>query len=119
MAMLEDWCRSYSNQDKRRMADDLSWRYQDLQWLPLLNGCCFARLGRPSKVLYRSQPYLLAPAEMYELTGDVQNVVFPALRLPEGDKLMVYYGAADTHVCVAYGYLSEVIDFVKNNSCAL
>lgn len=72
----------------------------------------------PSKVLYRSQPYLLAPAEMYELAGDVPNVVFPcaALHSLEEDKLTVYYGAADTSVAIAFGRLSEVVDFIKENT---
>ena len=74
--------------------------------------------NEPDKVKYRSQPYLLAPAELYEMTGDVPNVVFPcaALHSHEEDKLALYYGAADTCTGVAYGKISEVVDFVKNNS---
>ena len=74
--------------------------------------------NEPEKVKYRSQPYLLAPAELYELTGDVPNVLFPcaALHSEEEDKLALYYGAADTVTSVAFGKLSEIIDFVKNNS---
>ena len=67
----------------------------------------------PSKVLYRSMEYLLAPAAPYELVGDVPNVVFPCSALVEGDKVAIYYGAADTHVCMAFGYISEIIDFLK------
>lgn len=70
----------------------------------------------PSKVLYRTQPYLLAPAAAYELAGDVPNVVFPCAALTQGDRLAVYYGAADTCVALAFGYISEIIDFIKNNS---
>ena len=72
----------------------------------------------PDKVLYRSQPYLLAPAAPYELVGDVPNVLFPCATLHsvEEDKVALYYGAADTVTSVAFGKLSEIIDFVKNNS---
>lgn len=70
----------------------------------------------PSKVLYRTQPYLLAPAAPYETAGDVPNVVFPCAALTEGDKVTVYYGAADTCVCLAFGRISEIIDFVKKHS---
>jgi beta-1,4-mannooligosaccharide/beta-1,4-mannosyl-N-acetylglucosamine phosphorylase len=70
----------------------------------------------PSKVLYRTKPYLLAPAAPYELAGDVPNVVFPCAALNEGDKVAVYYGAADTVVGMAFGYISEIIEFIKNNS---
>ena len=71
----------------------------------------------PSKLLYRTQPYLLAPAAPYELVGDVANVIFPCSALNDGERVCIYYGAADTHVCTAYGYLKEIIDFTKNNSC--
>jgi beta-1,4-mannooligosaccharide/beta-1,4-mannosyl-N-acetylglucosamine phosphorylase len=71
----------------------------------------------PSKVLYRTKPYLLAPAAPYELAGDVPNVVFPCAALHEGDKVAVYYGAADTVVGMAFGYISEIIDFMKKNCC--
>lgn len=70
----------------------------------------------PSRVLYRTQPYLLAPAAPYELAGDVPNVVFPCAALTDGDRVAVYYGAADTTVCLAFGRISEIIAFVKQNS---
>ena len=70
----------------------------------------------PSKVLYRTQPYLLAPNETYELTGDVPNVIFPCAALCDGEKVAVYYGAADTVIGLAFGYLDEIVAFTKNNS---
>ncbi|MCP3927862.1 MAG: glycosidase [Bacteroidetes bacterium] len=70
----------------------------------------------PNKVLYRSRPYLLAPAEIYELTGDVPNVIFPCATLHDDEKMAIYYGAADTVVCIAFGYIREIVDFVKSNS---
>ncbi len=79
-------------------------------------GAALLDLERPDKVLYRGRPYLLAPAEMYELTGDVPNVVFPCAALTEGDKVAVYYGAADTVTALCFGYISEIIAFLKENS---
>ena len=72
----------------------------------------------PDKVKYRTKPYMLAPAEVYELTGDVPNVVFPcaALHSLEEDKLALYYGAADTVTALAFGKISEILQFIKNNS---
>ena len=70
----------------------------------------------PEKVLYRTRDYLLAPAAPYELRGDVPNVVFPCASLQEGNKVAVYYGAADTVVGMAFGYIDEIIDFVKTHS---
>lgn len=72
----------------------------------------------PEKVKFRSQPYLLAPAQDYEMIGDVPNVVFPcaALCSLKADKLALYYGAADTTTALAFGKPSEIIEFIKNNS---
>lgn len=70
----------------------------------------------PEKVLYRTRPYLLAPAAQYELQGDVPDVVFPCAALADGDKVAVYYGAADTVVALAFGRISEIIKFTKENS---
>ena len=70
----------------------------------------------PTKVLYRTKPYLLAPATDYELAGDVPCVVFPCAAITEGDKVAVYYGAADTVVGMAFGRISEIVEFVKKNS---
>ena len=74
--------------------------------------------NEPDKVKYRTHPYLLSPAEQYEMVGDVPNVVFPcaALHNEKEDKLAIYYGAADTVVALAFGYLSEVVQFTKENS---
>ena len=81
-------------------------------------GAALLDLQDPSIVKYRTKPYLLAPAELYELTGDVPNVVFPcaALHSIEEDKVAVYYGAADTVVGIAFGRISEIIKFTKENS---
>lgn len=76
-------------------------------------GAALLDLEDPSKVLYRSMDYLLAPAEPYELCGDVPNVVFPCATLVEGDRVAIYYGAADTVVALAFCYISEIIDFLK------
>ncbi len=59
----------------------------------------------------RASRYLLAPVTGYERVGDVPNVVFPAAALVDRaqDRLTLYYGAADTVVCLAHGRLSEVV----------
>jgi len=79
-------------------------------------GAALLDLEQPDKVLYRSKPYLLAPAEPYELAGDVPNVIFPCAALHDDEKVAVYYGAADTVVGVAFGYLQEIIDHLKSDS---
>ncbi|MBD5358689.1 MAG: glycosidase, partial [Bacteroides sp.] len=70
----------------------------------------------PSKVLWRTRDYLLAPAAPYELVGDVPNVVFPCAAITDGNRVAVYYGAADTTVCMAFGYIDEIISFIESHS---
>ena len=76
-------------------------------------GAALLDKNNPEKVLYRTREYLLGPAAPYELTGDVPNVVFPCAALTEGNKIAVYYGAADTCVGMAFGYIDEIIAELK------
>ncbi len=79
-------------------------------------GAAIIAENEPTKVLYRTQPYLLAPATDYETRGDVPNVVFPCAALTEGNKIAIYYGAADTVVALCFGYIDEILNYTKNNS---
>lgn len=79
-------------------------------------GSAVLDLEDPSRVLSRTQPYLLAPAADYELAGDVPNVLFPTAALCDGDRVAIYYGAADTVVGLAFGKLQEILDFTRSNS---
>jgi len=79
-------------------------------------GAAILDLNDPSRVLYRTQPYLLAPSATYELAGDVPNVLFPTAALNHEEKLAIYFGAADTVVGLAFGYLREILDFTRSNS---
>ncbi len=36
--------------------------------------------------------------------------------LADGEKVALYYGAADTVTGLAFGYISEIIEFVKTKS---
>jgi predicted GH43/DUF377 family glycosyl hydrolase len=54
---------------------------------------------------------VLGPREPYERVGDVGNVVFPCgwTVLEDGDTVRLYYGAADTCVCVADASLRDLL----------
>ena len=75
-------------------------------------------IDEPSKVKYRCNNYLLTPEEWFEERGFVPNVTFPCATLhdPETGRIAVYYGAADSYVGLAFGYLDEIIDYIKDNS---
>lgn len=81
-------------------------------------GAALLDLNEPWKVIARGEPYLMAPQAPYERTGDVPNVAFPCAALTDADtgRLAIYYGAADTVVCLAYGYVDEIVEFIKSNS---
>jgi beta-1,4-mannooligosaccharide/beta-1,4-mannosyl-N-acetylglucosamine phosphorylase len=78
-------------------------------------GAALLDLEEPWKVVARAADYLLAPHMPYEQVGDVPNVVFPCAVLVdrEAGRLTVYYGGADTVVCLAHGHVSELLDFVR------
>jgi len=81
-------------------------------------GAAILDRNNPNIVKYRTQPYLLTPSVLYEQVGDVPNVVFPCATLQdiEKDRVVIYYGAADTVVAIAFGRISEIIQFTKDNS---
>lgn len=72
----------------------------------------------PDRVLARSSEWLFGPAAPYERTGDVDQVVFPCgwLLDDDGDTLRIYYGAADTSVCVATASLAALLDWLSRHS---
>jgi beta-1,4-mannooligosaccharide/beta-1,4-mannosyl-N-acetylglucosamine phosphorylase len=78
-------------------------------------GAALLDLDEPWKVIARGRDYLMSPQVGYEQVGDVQNVVFPCAALVDydADRLAIYYGGADTVVCLAYGYLSEIVEFAR------
>ncbi len=81
-------------------------------------GAALLDIDRPWQVMYRTEPYLLSPQRLYEQVGDTPNVAFPCAALADAPtgRIAVYYGGADTVTCLAFGYVDELIDFVKHNS---
>lgn len=79
-------------------------------------GLALLDLEDPSRVLSRSDEWVLSPAEPYELMGDVPNVVFPCGLVHDADTdlLRLYYGAADTCVALATASLPDVLDHLRN-----
>ena len=75
-------------------------------------GTVLLDLEDPSVVIGRCKVPLLSPREYYERMGDVNNVVFACGALVEPDgEVKLYYGAADTYLCVATAKLEEIIEY--------
>lgn len=81
-------------------------------------GVALLDLDQPWKIIARSARYAMNPRELYELLGDTHNVVFPVASLcdaPTG-RLAIYYGAADTVVCLAFSTVQDLVAFAKENN---
>ncbi len=81
-------------------------------------GAALLDLDQPHRVIARTDPCILCPTVLYETVGNVPNVVFPCAALVDGPtgRLALYYGSADTSVSVCYGYVSQLVDFVRSHS---
>ena len=81
-------------------------------------GAALLDLDEPWRVIRRSRDYLMAPLKDYECVGDVPNVVFPCAALvdAETERLAIYYGAADSVTGVAFGYVGEILDWLRTHS---
>lgn len=69
-------------------------------------------INNPAKILGRTRGPILVPEEAYELSGYVSDVIFPTGALIEKETLRIYYGAADTTVCLAYVSLKDLISSI-------
>jgi beta-1,4-mannooligosaccharide/beta-1,4-mannosyl-N-acetylglucosamine phosphorylase len=86
-------------------------------------GVVLLDLNNPQKVTGRCPYNILEPRELYELTGQVPNVVFPSGMIVDGSdeegfalpesRIFLYYGAADTCVCLATTTVGALLDKAK------
>ncbi len=83
-------------------------------------GVSLQDLQQPWRTLTRGKCNILEPRDIYELTGQVPNVVFPSAAIPIqkdsrgfvplDSEVYVYYGAADTCVGLAITTVQALID---------
>ena len=71
-------------------------------------------LNDPSKILHRSENYLLTPEKEYECFGFVPNVVFPCSTLTDSEtgRITLYYGCADTVFSLAFSTIDQIIKYI-------
>jgi predicted GH43/DUF377 family glycosyl hydrolase len=77
-------------------------------------GLALLDLDEPTRVLRRLPDWIMAPVAPYERSGDVPNVVFPCGLLHDivSDEIRLYYGAADSSICLATARLADLLDAV-------
>lgn len=81
-------------------------------------GAFLMDINDPSKVIARTLEPIMVPTENYELNGFFNFVVFTNGHIVDGDKLTIYYGAADEFVCGAHFSIAEILSvltFDKEN----
>lgn len=77
-------------------------------------GAFLMDLNDPSKVLARTKDPIMMPLEAYELSGFFGYVVFTNGHVINGDRLTIYYGAADEFVCGAHFSISEIMSHLED-----
>ena len=75
-------------------------------------GVALLDLENPAKVIRRTDEWIFGPKAHYEREGDVDDVVFPCGWVNKGGKMFIYYGAADSSLCLATADLDELVEFV-------
>lgn len=75
-------------------------------------GLALLDLENPAKVIRRTDEWIFGPKAHYEREGDVDDVVFPCGWIKKKDTVFIYYGAADSRICVATADFNELVDFV-------
>lgn len=83
-------------------------------------GLALLDLDDPRQVLARSSEWIFGPEAAYERAGDVPEVVFPCgwLLEDDGDSLRLYYGAADTSICLATASLHALLAWLERHPSA-
>lgn len=72
-------------------------------------GAILLDLEHPSKVIARSEEPIMEPIAEYERTGFFGDVIFTNGHIVKGDKIEMYYGAADEFVGLATFSIKEIL----------
>ncbi len=87
----------------------LFYHAMDNDWSKYKVGAMLLDLEDPAKVLYRAKSPVLEPSEQYENNGFKSGVVYVSGAVVKDGTLFVYYGGADTVVCVASAPLDDFL----------
>jgi predicted GH43/DUF377 family glycosyl hydrolase len=72
-------------------------------------GAVLLDADEPDRVLGRSLDPIMEPLADYEIHGFFGKVIFATGAVAEDDRLTIYYGAADKHVCGATMSIQEIL----------
>jgi predicted GH43/DUF377 family glycosyl hydrolase len=77
-------------------------------------GVCLLDLDDPTKLLKRAAEPILWPEEIWEIRGDVPNVVFSNANPVVEDIVYVFYGGGDHVIGLATCTLDDLLAYVQN-----
>lgn len=75
---------------------------------------CLLDLDEPWRVIHRADHFFLEPEEIWEIKGDVPNVVFTCANPVVGGIVYLYYGGADRVIGLATANVADVLDYTKH-----
>ncbi len=78
-------------------------------------GAMLLDIDDPARILSRTAKPILEPNEWYENEGYKAGVAYPCGAVAFNNTLHVYYGGADTVVCVATAPLDKFLNHLKTN----
>ncbi len=80
-------------------------------------GLALFDLNTPETCLKRGDEWIFGPEETYEQVGDVGYVTFPCGYTigNDGDTIHMYYGAADSSICLATGSIRELLGWLEQH----
>ncbi|MEO2014878.1 MAG: glycoside hydrolase family 130 protein [Fuerstiella sp.] len=80
-------------------------------------GVALHDLHDPARIIGVGDSWILQPEAPWEITGYVHNVVFTCAAVPESDgTVKIYWGGADSVMCVGEANLVDLVDLCLNQS---
>jgi beta-1,2-mannobiose phosphorylase / 1,2-beta-oligomannan phosphorylase len=77
-------------------------------------GVCLLDLDNPAHMIHRPKDFIFEPQELWELRGDVPNVVFSCANPVVNGTVYVYYGGADHVIGLATCTLTDLLNFARH-----
>lgn len=79
-------------------------------------GLALLDLKKPTRLLGRTPGWVFGPLALSERQGDVPNIVFPCGLVHDqaSGEVRLYYGAADTSICLATAQLDDLLGAVTS-----
>ena len=88
----------------------LFYHAMDDDWSKYKVGAMILDYNNPGKIICRSKEPILVPDRDYENYGFKSGVVYASGAVVKKENILLYYGGADSYVCVAYANFNEFVE---------